>query len=178
MKIISNLLAMFIFTASVLFFVSCNDGNAGGKKEKSGIGEFIEVTIDGKTTKKSITNTFVSSSGEWSFIQISSIDNIYLSLSYYRNLTNTASISPGNYRLSPSSDVQIFDLYMDVYDENYNVIRCVDGTHTVTSVKQSSKAVWEDGNFTSEETVLVEGNFNASLKNGSVISGKYRISLY
>ncbi|MBQ3188540.1 MAG: hypothetical protein IJB60_03790 [Bacteroidaceae bacterium] len=163
MKTTSNFLAVFMFAVSAFGFVSCSDDNNGGGSPS---GEFLEITIDEKTTTTILESTSVSSSGEFSFIYSGDVDGVDFMLTTYRNLDKLASSSTGEYRFCPSDEPQNLDFDICVYNEDYDYTLCKNGTHTVTSIKRSG------------EEVIVEGKFDGVLSDNRAISGKYRLTVY
>ena len=164
MKTISKFLAMFMFAVSAFGFVSCSED--GDNSSGSTGGDFFEITIDGKTTTTILESTFVSSSGEFSFIQSGDVDGVDFMLTTYRNLDKLASSSTGEYGFCSSGEPKNLDFDISVYNENYDYTYCKNGTHTVTSIKRSG------------EEVVVEGKFDGVLYDQRTISGKYRLAVY
>lgn len=141
-------------------FVSCDSGGTS-----DGV-EFLEVTIDGKTTTTVLDVISVSGDGEFNFIQSCDVEGVNFMLTAYSNLDKLAASSIGEYRFCPSGEPQNLDFEISVYNENYDYAHCKDGEHTVTSIKRSV------------EGIAVEGVFKGTLHDNRNISGKYRLLVW
>ena len=167
MKFIHKLLALLL-TIFTLGFTSCTEDEdmwfGGGHR-----GEYLEVTVDGRTIRKVVEITSVAESGGYCFVQTCDTYPVNLELAYHRDLRRVANYPTGEYRFGNVYGVENFDLSIGYeYDDGYygEYLYSEDGKHVVTSIKYYG------------DEVYVEGYFRGFLNDGSPISGKYRIALY
>ncbi len=167
MKVVHKLLALLL-TVFIYGFASCTEDEdswfGGGHR-----GEYLEVTVDGRTIRKVVEFTSVSASGGYSFVQTCDTYPIDLELAYHSNLRRVAKYSPGEYRFGYVYGVENFDLTIGYeYDDGYygKYLYSEEGKHVVTSIKDYG------------DEVYVEGYFRGFLNDGTPISGRYRIALY
>ena len=160
MKLMSKL-AMLLLSVVVFGFTACSEDDSSGRS-----GEYLEVTVNGKTFKKVIECTGVSETSDYSCVYTCDTDPIDFMLWFTSDLNAVASASPGSYRLNSSDYPQCFDLDIEYITDDYDFIPVQRGTHNVTSIRKVGQGV------------MVEGKFSGVLENGAPISGKYRIWLW
>ena len=159
MDAVLKLFVIPVLVLSLLGLASCSDDS-----ETTSAGEFIEVELDGVSRVEVIEGSAISSSGEFSFLSSSVIDDVDIMLTVYSDLNRLASSSLGEYRFCPDGDPQNLDFEISVRDGDYNCIFCKSGTHTVTAVKRSGNEV------------VVEGKFHGTLEDDRSVRGKYRLA--
>ena len=163
---------------STLFFASCSSDD-----DDSGNGDFIEVTIDGKTYRHNVYGFYAQVPIEDDLVMTASTEDIFYDdgfqffydITHYEDMNKLLSCSTGNYGISNYS----------IYNQNANNLdfgaqleynsgndwwQAESGTHTVTSIKRTS-----DG-------AQIEGSFKVSMYSDDSgykeVSGKYRMTVY
>ena len=161
MDMMLKLFMIPVLVLSILGLASCSDDS-----ETTSAGEFIEVELDGVSRVEVIEGSAISSSGEFSFLSSSVIDDVDIMLTVYSDLNRLASSSLGEYRFCPDGEPENLDFEISVCDENFNCISCNSGTHTVMAVKWSG------------DEVVIEGKFRGRLEDDRNISGRYRLAVW
>ena len=185
MKKLYSTIMLLAMMVAALSFTACgsDDGGNGNGGSGSGFytGDFIELTIDGKTYKKNLIGIYteieLSSFGYEGLTLTSTTEDVFcdegfrffMGLSHYSSSSKLLSSSTGSYNVHTKSNNDSSNLCLFVqFQKNSIDYDAESGTHKVTSIKQVSNGV------------QVSGTFNITLKRNSntkMIEGKYTMTL-
>ncbi len=195
MKKFVAILWMFALAASTTILVSCSedeDNIISTNGESSGEGDFIEITLDGKTYRHNVNKSVYQSTpiidDGMKMTAYLSFDNFRdygftfsYGLSHYADQSRLLGCSVGNYPVTsygPSDEDEPlmrnleFDANLSSNVMGRNWVPTGEGTHTVTSIKAAKDDVVIEGTF----NITMCGGWDESLEERRV-SGKYRMTV-
>ena len=155
-------------------FIACGGDDDNGGSNSSG--DFIEVTIDGKTYHKEMYGIYGQATlGKNGMVLTGTMEDLFddegfrffMGLTHSEKKENLLSSPLGNYRVV--DDLRVYNepdnlsLYPQ-YDENKHNYKLGNGSHQVTSIKQTKNGVQVCGTFNitmyyHDDSVLIKGKY-------------------
>ena len=179
MKKIYSTMVMLAMMVAALGLSACG-GDDEGTNGLYGSNDFIELTINGQTFYKNLFGIYSEMGiGDNDMVLTASTENVFEDegFEFFLGLTHSdkkdilLSSSTGNYGVSDNiwhdDNPGYFCLY-PIYEKNRNIYGLVNGSHQVTSIKQTKNGV------------QVCGRFTITMANGSntvTINGKYGMTV-
>ena len=158
---------------STLFFASCSDDD-----DDSGSGDFIEVTIDGKTYRHNVYGFYTQWTIDSELVATICSEDVFYDdgfeflygIYHYEDLNKLLKCSTGQYGIGIGDDGDNLDFTADLeYNSGNDWWQAESGTHTVTSIKKVSGGA------------QIEGSFKVSMYSDDSgykeVSGKYRMTV-
>ena len=176
-----------------LGFAGCSDSEDGNESNGSLSGDFIEVTINGKTYRHNVLGIYSAipseKEGVWCYFSTEDVFdndgfNVFYSLNCYEDLNRLLQCPTGNYGVVTTeewvdeADNLSFSLDYEDEDDYYEI---KSGSHRVTSIKPAKVKT----PYGTSEAVQIEGTFDLTMTaeyytsdSQCKIKGKYRMSIY
>lgn len=193
MKRVYSLLMAILLSVASLGFAGCSDSDDSNEPNGSSNGDYIEVTINGKTYRHDVRGLYASVPTDRGGISrnASTEDafdgdgfNVFYSLNYYDDLDRLLQSPTGSYDVVTTTEsvdeADNLSLWLDYEDaDDYYEIKS--GSHRVTSIK----ATQVKNSYGTFDAVQIEGTFDLTMTaeyytsdSQCKIKGKYRMSIY